>query len=207
MWADNGDNISRLYAGTDALKGDVTRTGRRTRQGALDDGINSAKRYYINNYRDRDRQIGIDTLLGYSDGTSVYTTRSVKSWRRPVIYSTSGSSVIAGPQPQLVDSIRQVRSMTPRRAPAMSSPEATVASAPARPSQVSPVNPTHEVSSKIATGGRLAVTFSAAATVGDKKAHTATPSSDGSTIDGAWSLSELSARLEATLSASFDDLF
>ena len=79
MWADIGDNISRLYAGTDALKGDVTRTGRRTRQGALDDSINSAKRYYINNYRDRDRQIGIDTLLGYSDGTSVYTTRSVKS--------------------------------------------------------------------------------------------------------------------------------
>ena len=205
MWADNGDNISRLYAGTDALKGDVTRTGRRTRQGALDDGINSAKRYYINNYRDRDRQIGIDTLLGYSDGTSVYTTRSVKSWRRPVIYSSSVSSCLTtGPQPPLGDSIRQVRSITPRRAPAMSSSAATVASTPAKPSQVSPVNPTRGVSSP---RGRHTMTFSATATLGDKKAHDAAPSSDGSTSDGAWSLNELSARLEATLSASFDDLF
>ena len=205
MWADNGDNISRLYAGTDALKGDVTRTGRRTRQGALDDGINSAKRYYINNYRDRDRQIGIDTLLGYSDGTSVYTTRSVKSWRRPAIHSSTSSSLTTSPRPPLGNSIRQVRSnITPRRAPAMSSPVATVASAPARLIQVSPVSPTLEVNRK---GGRHIVTFTATATVGDKKAHDTTPSTNGSTSDGAWSLSGLSARLEATLSASFDDLF
>ncbi|KAG8757638.1 hypothetical protein FRC12_010241 [Ceratobasidium sp. 428] len=29
VWANNGDAISRAYAGTSALKGDFTRTGRR----------------------------------------------------------------------------------------------------------------------------------------------------------------------------------
>jgi len=38
LWANNADAISRLYAGTPALKGDFTRTGKRTKRGALDDG-------------------------------------------------------------------------------------------------------------------------------------------------------------------------
>jgi hypothetical protein len=38
-WADNGDAISITYAGTPALKGDVTRTGKRSMQGMLDDGV------------------------------------------------------------------------------------------------------------------------------------------------------------------------
>ncbi len=51
------------------MKRDVTRFGKRTRSGAIHDGINSVMRYYINNYVDVNRQIGIDTLLGYLDGT------------------------------------------------------------------------------------------------------------------------------------------
>lgn len=62
LWADNADTISRLYAGTPALKGDFTRTGKRTRKGALDDGMNSLQRYYLNNFLDADRQEGIDLL-------------------------------------------------------------------------------------------------------------------------------------------------
>ena len=62
LWADNADAISRLYAGTPALKGDYTRTGRRTKRGALDDGMNSLTRYYINNFSDTDRQEGIDLM-------------------------------------------------------------------------------------------------------------------------------------------------
>jgi hypothetical protein len=62
LWADNADAISRLYAGTPALKGDYTRTGRRTKRGALDDGMNSLTRYYINNFSDADRQEGIDLM-------------------------------------------------------------------------------------------------------------------------------------------------
>ena len=64
LWADNADTISRLYAGTAALKGDFTRTGKRTRKGALDDGFNSVQRYYLNNFVDADRQEGIDLLVG-----------------------------------------------------------------------------------------------------------------------------------------------
>ncbi|KAJ9103285.1 hypothetical protein QFC21_002708 [Naganishia friedmannii] len=44
MWANNGDQISRLYAGTSALKGDFTRTGKRDLTGMLHDGLNSVTR-------------------------------------------------------------------------------------------------------------------------------------------------------------------
>ena len=50
LWADSGDNISLLYAGTGALKADVTRTGKRqVFSGSYADGTNSLTRYYLNN--------------------------------------------------------------------------------------------------------------------------------------------------------------
>lgn len=64
LWADNADAISKLYAGTPALKGDFTRTGKRTKRGAIDDGVNSLQRYYVNNFIDADRQEGMDLLVG-----------------------------------------------------------------------------------------------------------------------------------------------
>ena len=67
LWADNADAISRLYAGTPALKRDFTRTGKRTKRGALDDGMNSLQRYYLNNFLDADRQEGMDLLVGYAN--------------------------------------------------------------------------------------------------------------------------------------------
>lgn len=68
LWGENGDMMSMLYAGTRALKRDVTRLGKRTQQGAIDDGINSAMRYYINNYQDARNQMGLDIALGHVDG-------------------------------------------------------------------------------------------------------------------------------------------
>ena len=44
MWANNGDAISRQYAGTAALKGDYTRYGERGIGGIMKDGMNSANR-------------------------------------------------------------------------------------------------------------------------------------------------------------------
>jgi len=44
--------MSYLYTGTPALKTDFTRTGKRTYMGAINDGINSVTRYYINNFTD-----------------------------------------------------------------------------------------------------------------------------------------------------------
>ncbi|VIO96841.1 Uncharacterized protein BM_BM6251 [Brugia malayi] len=66
MWADNGDAISRQYAGTDALKGDITRNGQRNLVGMVKDGYNSASRYYLSHMRDAQRQLAVDTLLGMS---------------------------------------------------------------------------------------------------------------------------------------------
>lgn len=58
VWADHGDTVSRAYAGTGALKSDFTRTGKRSRQGALQDGYNGLVRYIRNNFFDGDRQVG-----------------------------------------------------------------------------------------------------------------------------------------------------
>lgn len=45
LWANNGDAISRQYAGTAAMKGDYTRTGERKFSGLMRDGVKSANRY------------------------------------------------------------------------------------------------------------------------------------------------------------------
>ncbi|XP_064466053.1 phosphatidylinositide phosphatase SAC2-like [Ornithodoros turicata] len=64
LWANNGDIISRQYAGTAALKGDFTRTGSRRLAGMMKDGYNSANRYYVNRFKDAYRQATIDIMLG-----------------------------------------------------------------------------------------------------------------------------------------------
>ncbi|XP_066277215.1 phosphatidylinositide phosphatase SAC2-like isoform X1 [Branchiostoma lanceolatum] len=64
MWANNGDAISRQYAGTAAMKGDFTRTGERKLAGVLNDGYKSANRYYLSRFKDAYRQATIDMMLG-----------------------------------------------------------------------------------------------------------------------------------------------
>lgn len=49
--------MSTQYSGTGALKTDFTRTGKRTKLGALRDGLNSLTRYYKNNFTDGYRQV------------------------------------------------------------------------------------------------------------------------------------------------------
>ncbi|XP_077289295.1 phosphatidylinositide phosphatase spermathreecae isoform X2 [Arctopsyche grandis] len=67
LWADNGDIISRQYAGTNALKGDYTRTGERKFTGIMKDGMNSANRYYLSRFKDAFRQATIDLMLGEAE--------------------------------------------------------------------------------------------------------------------------------------------
>lgn len=76
VWANNGDAISKTYAGTNALKGDFTRQGVRNLQGVLNDTKNSIQRMYLNNFRDHFRQIVIDFLLGKCPVESF--------WQRPI---------------------------------------------------------------------------------------------------------------------------
>lgn len=64
FWADNADAVSCAYSGTGALKTDYTRTGKRTKLGALNDFVNSVTRYYLNNYKDGQRQDSYDLFLG-----------------------------------------------------------------------------------------------------------------------------------------------
>ncbi|GAB6027073.1 hypothetical protein CHUAL_013799 [Chamberlinius hualienensis] len=64
MWANNGDSLSRQYAGTAALKGDFTRTGERGLTGVMKDSYTSANRYYVNLFRDNTRQTSINLMLG-----------------------------------------------------------------------------------------------------------------------------------------------
>ena len=64
IWADNADVVSKSYSGTGALKTDFTRTGKRTRVGAIQDLSNSLTRYFRNNFLDGPRQDAFDVFLG-----------------------------------------------------------------------------------------------------------------------------------------------
>ena len=64
LWADNGDALSKIYAGTGALKSSFTRHGKMSLAGALADARKSATRLYMTNFADKGRQATIDTLLG-----------------------------------------------------------------------------------------------------------------------------------------------
>lgn len=68
MWADNGDELSRIYTGTGALKSGFTRTGKRTIAGFLDDAKKSATRFVQNTFQDKYKQEVIDLLLGKLSG-------------------------------------------------------------------------------------------------------------------------------------------
>ena len=77
VWANNADAMSLLYSGTPALKTDFTRTGRRTKLGAIKDGINSVTRYYLNNFCDGHRQDAVDLFLGKVDVHTVSEPKAV----------------------------------------------------------------------------------------------------------------------------------
>ncbi|CAM6083198.1 unnamed protein product [Calypogeia fissa] len=65
LWANHGDEISIQYSGTQALKGDFVRYGKRTFQGLVQDGFNALARYYYNNFTDGIRQDAMDLIAGH----------------------------------------------------------------------------------------------------------------------------------------------
>lgn len=81
LWADNGDQLSKIYAGTGALKSSFTRSGKMSLAGALADFRKSAQRFYINNVEDKGRQEVIDMLLGRQIGqTPVHLYDPINDW-------------------------------------------------------------------------------------------------------------------------------
>ncbi|KAL5017220.1 hypothetical protein ScPMuIL_006809 [Solemya velum] len=77
LWANNGDAISRQYAGTAALKGDFTRTGERKLTGMMKDGVNSANRYYLR-FKDAYRQATFDMTQGHPLSEEVMSLSNMK---------------------------------------------------------------------------------------------------------------------------------
>ncbi|OAL21016.1 hypothetical protein AYO20_11440 [Fonsecaea nubica] len=81
LWADNGDVLSRIYAGTGALKSSFTRHGKMSLAGALADARKSATRLYVNHFEDKNRQNTVDLLLGRLVGqTSVDLFDPINDW-------------------------------------------------------------------------------------------------------------------------------
>ena len=72
VWADHGDGISHAYSGTNALKADFVRTGKRTIQGTLVDGVLSSTRFIINNFRD-----------GYNQDCHDYFLKALRPNKQP----------------------------------------------------------------------------------------------------------------------------
>lgn len=64
LWADNGDALSKIYAGTGALKSSFTRHGKMSFGGLMADARKSATRLYVNHFEDKGRQNTTDLLLG-----------------------------------------------------------------------------------------------------------------------------------------------
>ncbi|KAJ8324712.1 Inositol-1,4,5-trisphosphate 5-phosphatase 1 [Batrachochytrium dendrobatidis] len=70
LWADNGDWLSRIYAGTGALKSSYTRKGKQTMLGFLDDAAKSVNRFYVSNFQDKAKQEAINLLFSQGPATS-----------------------------------------------------------------------------------------------------------------------------------------
>ncbi|CAD5210214.1 unnamed protein product [Bursaphelenchus xylophilus] len=75
LWADHGDFISRQYAGTNALKGDITRGGQRKLVGLVKDGYNSASRYYLSHVKDAQRQRAMDAITS-GNGKTIFLDKN-----------------------------------------------------------------------------------------------------------------------------------
>ena len=86
LWADNADTVSKSYSGTGAMKTDLTRLGKRTPAGALQDGNVAVTRYCRNNFLDGPRQDAFDLFLGaYLPATANIGTSLVFADRRPIL--------------------------------------------------------------------------------------------------------------------------
>ncbi|VUC37751.1 unnamed protein product [Clonostachys rosea] len=86
LWADNADVVSKSYSGTGAMKTDVTRTGKRTKMGALQDGRIGVTRYFLNNFMDGPRQDAFDLFLGaYEPGAANIGNNLIFVDKRPLL--------------------------------------------------------------------------------------------------------------------------
>lgn len=105
IWADNGDAISQIYTGTNALKSSFSRSGKMNIAGALSDVTKSVSRMYQNTFVDNKKQSTMDLLLGYDarnskpvriyDPVSDFVNSELKA--KKSVFTTAGNiSIFAG---------------------------------------------------------------------------------------------------------------
>jgi hypothetical protein len=63
LWADNGDALSKIYAGTGALNTSVTRSGKRSFASLISDASKSVGRAIQATFNDSDKQASIELFL------------------------------------------------------------------------------------------------------------------------------------------------
>lgn len=64
MWANNGNALSRMYTGSNALKSEFSSKGKISVLGMMNDLVISANRMINNKFTDKEKQQAIDLLLG-----------------------------------------------------------------------------------------------------------------------------------------------
>lgn len=64
MWTEQGDYLSRQYAGTDSTISRVTRDGKEGFLGKLDHKTKVVQRFFINTFSENPMQTAIDIVLG-----------------------------------------------------------------------------------------------------------------------------------------------
>ena len=92
LWMEHGDKVSAQYSRTPALRREVTRSGRRTFLGALQDGRTALMRYYSSKFTDRRAQ---DSLRLWTRGLAASAEQLSPLARRKQDWCLN--------QPQLVD--------------------------------------------------------------------------------------------------------
>ena len=83
IWADNGDNISTIYAGTGATTSSVTRKGEKSGlRSVFDHGLKSISRFYLNNFDDGFKQEVIDCILNTKNSSIRHSELNLNFYKK-----------------------------------------------------------------------------------------------------------------------------
>lgn len=108
LWAEQGDEISLEYAGTNALKGDLVRYGKKTLSGLIKDGMSALSRYYLNNFHDGIRQDALDLISGHYTVSRNIPSHFQRNSFEPLTYLPVASALIIGGLTVTTFSLQQV---------------------------------------------------------------------------------------------------
>lgn len=105
MWAKNGDEISKQYAGTASTSTEVTMNEKTSVKGKIVHKMTSIERFFKNNIKSQDdyRQISIDLFTGqhkrskskaWHEAEQSYNDGGSEKWSKDVLQSTTSSHTL-----------------------------------------------------------------------------------------------------------------